>query len=253
MNPDVASIKLNALRNSIISWLDEPFTTVYEEREVKDLFDRFVNIREELRKDFPTYFSDLPTGVVAKPLPGLRFREGGYYKLHHLQHLLKDVNYCLDILKAQSSIGIPSMKVSKEGVFFAGQYFDALNRVSTIIEGANKRIDIIDGYINEDVLNLLTNKKDNVMIRILTKTVNPSVGVAAKAFNKQYGGLSIRTSKAFHDRFIIIDGTDFFHFGASIKDAGNRGFMFSKIEEGIVIKSLWKQYNDTWNKSKEII
>jgi len=82
-----------------------------------------------------------------------------------------------------------------------------------------------------------------VSVRILTasKTLPPDIPALAGAFNQQYGqkgALSVRTSNAFHDRFLIIDDTDFYHFGASIKEAGSRGFMFSRIEEPSVIDLL---------------
>jgi hypothetical protein len=81
-------------------------------------------------------------------------------------------------------------------------------------------------------------------VEVLTydKSTTPTFNTLADAFNKEYGGLAVRVSRAFHDRFIAIDGADFFHFGSSNKDAGSRGFMFSKIEEPAVIslfKSEW--------------
>jgi hypothetical protein len=117
--------------------------------------------------------------------------------------------------------------ISREGVFFAGQYFDALQKVTEILEHADTEICIIDRYVDSAVLNLLTRKKSSVTVNILTKSVDPALKAAAIAFKKQYGKLAIRTSNAFHDRFIIIDNKDFYHFGASIKDVGKRGFMFS--------------------------
>lgn len=140
----------------------------------------------------------------------------------------------------------PSMRVSREGVFFKGQVFDALILVTQLVASAEKRIVIIDGYISEDVLNIVSSKDPAVEVMILTKKVEPAVKTAAVAFNSQYGKLSIRTSQAFHDRFVIIDDTDFYHFGASIKDLGKRGFMFSRIEEPSVIQGLKSMCNSEW-------
>ncbi|MSO62614.1 MAG: hypothetical protein EXQ50_11080 [Acidobacteria bacterium] len=69
---------------------------------------------------------------------------------------------------------------------------------------------------------------------------------AAKACQSQYGGLSVRTSDAFHDRFVVVDGTEFYHFGASIKDAGNKGSMFSRIEESAVINAIQAEWQKQW-------
>lgn len=144
-------------------------------------------------------------------------------------------------------------KVTSQGVFFEGQYFDALKLFTEILTKAKKSITILDCYINEEVLNLLTAKKQSVIVNILTKKVTPALKTAATVFNKQYQNLSIRTSKAFHDRFIIIDNKDFYHFGASFKDLGNRGFMFSRIEEPEVIKALRRKFIQIWKKAKVII
>jgi hypothetical protein len=118
---------------------------------------------------------------------------------------------------------------------------------------AKLRIVIIDGYVNEDVLNLVSAKDSTVEVYILTKNVFHALRTAASAFNRQHGKLSIRTSSAFHDRFVIIDDTDFYHFGASIKDLGNRGFMFSLIEEPTARDALRKQWNQEWTKAILVI
>jgi hypothetical protein len=141
------------------------------------------------------------------------------------------------------------MKVTREGVYFAGQYFDALKNVKDILPNAIKKIDIVDGYIDEQVLAILTSKKPAVEVNILTKVVSPSLKVLAQRFNKQYGKLFIRSSQAFHGRFLIIDDLDYYHFWASIKDVGKRGFMFSRIEEQEVIESFSKKFAEEWKKA----
>jgi hypothetical protein len=139
-----------------------------------------------------------------------------------------------------------SVSVEREGIYFAGQQFDAMLRVSQILSAARSTITIIDGYIGEEVLALLTTKASSVTAFILTKPLPPALAVIAKAFNSQHGRLSIRSSQAFHDRFVIIDDRDFYHFGASIKDLGKRGFMFSRIEETEMIEALRKKFSQEW-------
>jgi hypothetical protein len=141
--------------------------------------------------------------------------------------------------------------ITREGLFLPGQRFDALQFAAQILSTAQTSIIIIDGYIHHDVLSLLKSKRDGVTVQILTKAkmLPPNVPPLASAFNQQYGqkgSLSIRTSEAFHDRFLIIDETDFYHFGASLKDLGSRGFMFSRIEEPAVIEALKKRFTDEW-------
>ena len=71
---------------------------------------------------------------------------------------------------------------------------------------------------------LFTRKRSGVAVRVLTKTADPALRSAFIAFNRQYQGLSLRTSDAFHDRFIIVDGSHFYHIGPSLKDLAKRTF-----------------------------
>lgn len=156
-------------------------------------------------------------------------------------------NYPEDIFSYQVKEGsVPCLEIKSEGVFFAGQCYDAFQLVKEILSQATQSIILIDGYINDNVLNLFTLKKTDVEVSILTKAVSPIIRTAANAFNRQFGNLSIRTSQAFHDRFLIIDDKDFYHFGASIKDLGSRGFMFSRIEEPRVMDSLRAEWAQEW-------
>lgn len=148
---------------------------------------------------------------------------------------------------------IQNLSITKEGIFIPGQSFDALKHIDKLLLSARKSIIIIDGYINEDILNLLTKKEKKVEVQILTKEVSPSFLTYSKSFNKDYGNLRVRTSLAFHDRFVIIDETEFYHFGHSLKDAGKKVFMFSKIEETFVTKTLFDYFKIEWDKSIVII
>lgn len=156
-------------------------------------------------------------------------------------------------LDEPQAVEVPAMKVTREGVFFAGQYFDAFQKVAEIISQARKTLTIIDGYIDERVLNVLTAKDANVRVDILTKSVTPAIKTAALTFNMQYRNLSIRTSASFHDRFVIVDDKEFYHFGASIKDLGNRGFMFSLIEEPDVMDALRNKLAQEWAKATVVV
>ena len=76
---------------------------------------------------------------------------------------------------------------------------------------------------------------------------------AAERFNRQYHHLSLRTSGAFHDRFVIIDDDEYYHFGHSLKDLGKKGCMFSRIEEPVMIKALSTEYIQRWQQATQII
>jgi len=243
--------KLKALRNSIAKWVENPRARVFDPQTVLDVFYRYATLRDTLRSEHPSLFGDLPVREVPKSSGTSEFDGRGYIIGQTLRLLLTDIDYCLDILSNITRVELPSMKVTREGVFFAGQYFDALQRLAEILSHAQQSIVIIDGYIDEDVLDLLTSKEQAVEVNILTKTVSPALSAAATAFNKQYEKLSIRTSQAFHDRFVIVDDHDYYHFGASLKDLGHRGFMFSRIEEPDVIDKLRAKWVQEWKTATE--
>lgn len=245
-------IKLNALRENLRFYLytfHAGSARYYDPLKVKDLFVRANAIFDKLRSEKPEFFSDFPTRDE-KSSGTTDFEGRGYFYRHQLETLLSDIEYCMNIISGMSSVEIPSMKVTREGIFFAGQYFDAIQRVGEILSSARQDVVIIDAYFDHKILDLLTAKNPSVEIEILTKNVTPALKAAALAFNKQYGKLNIRKSTAFHDRFIIIDSNDFYHFRASLdKHLGNRGFMFSRIEEPVIISSLAKEFAQEWNNS----
>ena len=101
-------------------------------------------------------------------------------------------------------------------------------------------------------MDLLKDKNAAVRVEILTKeqSAKPSVTLAANAFNQQYKGLELRTSNVFHDRFVIIDDEDVYHFGASIKDAGKSGFMFTRIEGPDMKEAVRRSWTAAWGAAK---
>ena len=120
----------------------------------------------------------------------------------------------------------------KQGVFFDGQIFDAYKFGSDLIRRAKKSIFIIDNYIDDSVLLLLTKRKKSVTVKIFTKTISKQLALDIKKFNKQYPAIKVKEFKDSHDRFIIIDNTTVYHFGASLKDLGKKWFAFSKMDIG---------------------
>ena len=69
-------------------------------------------------------------------------------------------------------------------------------------------------------------------VTLLTRNISKSLAQDVKKFNTQYPLIEIREFKNAHDRFIIIDSVEVYHFGASLKDLGKRWFAFSKMEIG---------------------
>ncbi|CAD6492801.1 MAG: ORF6N domain protein [Candidatus Argoarchaeum ethanivorans] len=120
----------------------------------------------------------------------------------------------------------------KQGIFFDGQIFDAYQFVSYLIRKAHNTIFIISNYIDDTVLTHLTKRNKGVKVTSLTKTISKQLALDIKKFNEQYPSIEIKEFKDSHDRFIIIDNTTVYHFGASLKDIGKKWFAFSKMNIG---------------------
>jgi len=119
----------------------------------------------------------------------------------------------------------------KQGIFYDGQIFDAHKFVSGLIRKAEKSILLIDNYIDDTVLDLFTKRKKNVTVTILTKKITKVLELDLNKFNAQYPAVEIKEFSDSHDRFMIIDNEDVYHFGASLKDLGKKWFAFSKFDK----------------------
>ena len=127
----------------------------------------------------------------------------------------------------------------KQKIFFEGQIYDAYSLVIDIIKKANKKILIIDNYIDDSVLKMLTKKNTNVEVVILTSDKSNIQKIDIQKFNKEYPILKVAKTNKFHDRFIVIDNKEMYHLGASIKDLGKKCFGINKIEDmGIINKVI---------------
>jgi hypothetical protein len=124
--------------------------------------------------------------------------------------------------------------IPKRGIFFNGQIFDAYRFVSDLFRTARKSITIIDNYIDDTVLAHLAKRHDDVTVTILTRSISKHLALDVKKFNEQYPAIEIKEFNNSHDRFIIIDKSIVYHFGASLKDLGKKWFAFSKMEIGAV-------------------
>ena len=117
----------------------------------------------------------------------------------------------------------------KEGIFADGQIFDAYEFVQKLIKSAEKSILLIDNYVDESVLTMMSENERGVQVDIYTKEIAKALKLAADKFNSQYGKLSIHQTNRIHDRFLIIDDQTIYLIGASLKDAGKRLFAFTKM------------------------
>ena len=117
----------------------------------------------------------------------------------------------------------------KEGIFFDGQIFDAYAFVAGLIRKANKRIVVIDSYVDDSVLVQLSKRSPGVKVDIYDGKISQQLRQDVARHNAQYPGVTLHSYKKAHDRFLIID-EEVYHIGHSLKDLGKKLFAFSKME-----------------------
>lgn len=130
----------------------------------------------------------------------------------------------------QIALQLRTQELPNHGIFFDGQIFDAYVFVSDIIRKANTEIILIDNYVDETVLSLLSKRRKGVKAKIYTKTISRQLQLDLDKHNSQYPILEIKTIAKSHDRFLIIDNKELYHIGASLKDLGKKWFGFSRMD-----------------------
>ena len=116
-----------------------------------------------------------------------------------------------------------------EGVFHNGQIFDAYKFVTDLIKSAKKSLVLIDNYVDESVLLMLSKRNQGVTAKIYTSQITQQLNLDLQRHHNQYPRIQIARHTTSHDRFLIIDDTDVYHIGASLKDLGKKLFAFSKL------------------------
>jgi len=128
--------------------------------------------------------------------------------------------------------------IPTQGVFFEGEVFDAYVLISKIICSVKKSIVLIDNYVDESVLVHLSKRQENVAVTLLTKTLSNQLLLDVEKANAQYPPIQVKLFTQSHDRFIILDQTEIYHLGASLKDLGRKWFAFSKLDQRSVQSML---------------
>ena len=117
-----------------------------------------------------------------------------------------------------------------EGIFYNGQIFDAYKFATDLIKSAKCSLVLIDNYVDETVLLMLSKRSVGVSATIYTQRIMQQLQLDLDRHNSQYPPIDIRTYRDSHDRFLIVDETDVYHIGASLKDLGKKMFAFSKLD-----------------------
>ena len=117
-----------------------------------------------------------------------------------------------------------------EGIFFDGQIFDAYVQIVSLIKQAKRSIILIDNYIDETTLTMLSKRDTNVSATIYTRQLSNQQQLDIERHNQQYTPITVNLCQRNHDRFLIIDDVVYL-FGASLKDAGKKLFAYIKMQE----------------------
>lgn len=202
----------------------------------------FLQVRTEgnrtVKRIQKTYNLDviISVGYRVKSLRGTQFRQWANRVLK--EYLLKGYSVNQRVERLEQRMTETENKIEffvrtslppVEGIFYDGQIFDAYKFTSDLIRSANRRIILIDNYIDDTVLRILDKRKNNVSAKIYTKTICANLQLDLQRHNAQYEPIDIQEFADSHDRFLIIDST-VYHIGASIKDLGKKWFAFSKME-----------------------
>jgi hypothetical protein len=146
-------------------------------------------------------------------------------RIDRIENDMHSVKSELGQIKLQLNTSLPS-----RGIFFQGEVYDAYALISEMVKSAKKSIILIDNYIDESVLTMLTKRQKNVDATIFTKNMSKQLELDLKKHNQQYPKIEVKLFTKAHDRFLIIDNQIVYHIGASLKDLGKSLFAFSKIE-----------------------
>jgi len=231
-------------------WLNRHQISLLFDRDVKTIGKHINNAHKEELKDisvvakFATTASDgkvyqvehynldmiLSVGYRVKSSRGIEFRIWanntlknyllkGYALNHRLTVLESKVN-SLQIKNNEFDLVINTKLPPNQGIFYDGQLFDAHVFVSNIIKSAKKSIILFDNYIDESVLVQFSKRAKAVKAIVYTKEITKQLKLDLEQFNKQYDSIDIQKFTKSHDRFLIIDETEIYHIGASLKDLG---------------------------------
>jgi len=202
----------------------------------------------EILREIEYYNLDviISVGYRVKSPKGVKFRQwatnvlksyiqNGYAinseKITHQR--FKELESDVSLLKSQVaniSKGLENSTIQpKHGIFYDGQVYDAYAFVNDLLKSAKNEVVLIDNYIDESVFTLFS-KYPNLKIKIYTHTISKQLRLDFQKYDAQYKNIELVEFKKAHDRFLIIDNSEIYHIGASLKDLGKKWFAFSKFE-----------------------
>ena len=212
---------------------------VFKEKELEEKSN--VHFLHIANSDKPVKFFSLDViisvGYRVKSVRGTQFRQWANKVLK--DYLLKGYSINKRLSELERTVAQHTEKIDffvrtalppVEGIFYNGQIFDAYKFATDLVKSARRSIVLIDNYVDETVLLMLSKRSVGVSATIYTQRITQQLQLDLDRHNSQYPPIDIRTYRDSHDRFLIVDETDVYHIGASLKDLGKKMFAFSKLE-----------------------
>ena len=223
---------------------------VFKEKELEEKSN--VHFLHIANSDKPVKFFSLDViisvGYRVKSVRGTQFRQWAnkilkeyLLKGYSINQRLNDMEYRMNnkFFQIEKTIAEHDAKIDffvrtslppVEGIFFDGQIFDAYKFATDLIRSAKCSLILIDNYVDESVLLMLSKRNSGISATIYTHKINAQLQLDLNKHTDQYPPIEARTYKSSHDRFLIIDNTEVYHIGASLKDLGKKMFAFSKLD-----------------------
>ena len=177
----------------------------------------------------------ISVGYRVKSIQGTKFRQWAnkiikeyLFRGYSVSQRLLSIEHRLDAHEKKIDFFVRTSLPPVEGVFFDGQIFDAEVFVTDLIRAAKRRLVLIDNYVDESVLVMLTKRASGVTAEIRTGKLSEQLKLDIQKHNSQYDPVSVVRTQNIHDRFLIVDN-DVYHIGASLKDLGRKLFAFSRM------------------------
>ena len=212
----------------IIIWIDTPLWLTIHNRNVSRILDFYnldviISVGYKVNSKRGIKFRQWATKILKEYLlKGYSIHQN----LYDVRNQLNSQDQRISYLEEKVDFFVRTSLPPVEGVFFDGQIFDAYAQIINLIKLAKHSIVLIDNYIDEATLTMLSEHRANVTITIYTRQLTNQQQLAVQRYEQQYSPLNINICQHNHDRFLIID-----IFGASLKDAGKKLFAYIKMPE----------------------
>ena len=179
----------------------------------------------------------ISVGYRVKSLRGTKFRQWANRILkdyllhgHSINRRFEQIEHRLAVAEEKIDFFVQQSLPPVEGIFYDGQIFDAYVQIVSLIKQAKRSIVLVDNYVDETTLTMLSKRGPNVSATIYTKQTAQQFLLDVERHNQQYPPITIHTCQHNHDRFLIIDDVVYI-FGASLKDAGKKLFAYIQMQE----------------------